>query len=192
MNNYSGLFLAESGEASRSELELATVGAVYSDGVSIIPDGQSSASQKHYTALTTGHALAAGDRIVVVKMSGSYIVLGRIRADSGDPGVSLVTTASEIVTAGTGWSIDSASFARWGHIAMLRIDMHTTQAMTTTPETVLATVVSGKRPKITAPCQVGFATDRIAIIQTNGNLQMNGYTLASGVSYTFMSVYLLA
>lgn len=52
---------------------LATVGGVYDDGLSLIFDGQSEASQKHYkrnTALT----FSAGQRVKIVKMSGTYIV----------------------------------------------------------------------------------------------------------------------
>lgn len=52
---------------------LATVGGVYDDGLSLIFDGQLEASQKHYkrnTALT----FSAGQRVKIVKMSGTYIV----------------------------------------------------------------------------------------------------------------------
>lgn len=52
---------------------LATVGAVYSDGISLIFDGQTSASAKHYKC-NTSVVFKAGDRVKVVKDSGTYIV----------------------------------------------------------------------------------------------------------------------
>ena len=55
---------------------LATVSSVASDGVHFVLDGQTAATQKGYKRLQTGEALAAGARIVVMKQSGTYIVLG--------------------------------------------------------------------------------------------------------------------
>lgn len=52
---------------------LATVGAVYSDGLSLIFDGQTAASQKHYKR-NTSITFSAGQRVKIVKMSGTYIV----------------------------------------------------------------------------------------------------------------------
>ena len=65
---------------SRStDLFLATVANVNSSGVTLILDGESEASTKRYKYMTSGYAEpAAGDRVVVMKMSGTYVVLGRI------------------------------------------------------------------------------------------------------------------
>ena len=52
---------------------LATVNAVYDDGLSLIFDGQTEASQKHYKR-NTAVTFAAGQRVKIVKMSGTYIV----------------------------------------------------------------------------------------------------------------------
>lgn len=52
---------------------LATVGAVYDDGLSIILDGQTEATTKHYKCNTSA-TFAAGDRVKVARISGSYIV----------------------------------------------------------------------------------------------------------------------
>ena len=229
----------------RTEFFLASVSSVSAAGVTIIPDGQTEATQKSYKVLVTGINLSSGDRVVVMRQSGTCVILGRIASGgsggetapantvlagpvSGDPaessfrslaaadipalstdiltsgtlpiarggtgqdGLDEITTASEIVTAGTGWAIDSASFARWGHIAMVRIDMHTTQAMTTTTDTVLAVVATGKRPKFAAPCQVWLSGSQVAVIKPNGNVCSTASSLSSGVSYTLLSVYLLA
>ena len=52
---------------------LATVGAVYSDGLSLILDGQTEATTKHYKR-NTAITFSAGQRVKVVKISGTYIV----------------------------------------------------------------------------------------------------------------------
>lgn len=53
--------------------ELATVGGVYSDGLTLIFDGQSEATQKHYKC-NTAVSFSVGDRVKVAKISGSYVV----------------------------------------------------------------------------------------------------------------------
>lgn len=52
---------------------LATVGAVYEDGLSLILEGQTEATTKHYKCNTSA-TFAAGDRVKVARISGSYIV----------------------------------------------------------------------------------------------------------------------
>lgn len=52
---------------------LATVGAVHDDGLSLILDGQTEATAKHYKCNTSA-TFAAGDRVKVARISGSYIV----------------------------------------------------------------------------------------------------------------------
>ena len=53
--------------------ELATVGAKYTDGLSLIFDGQSAASEKHYKC-NTSVTFQAGDRVKICRISGTYIV----------------------------------------------------------------------------------------------------------------------
>lgn len=52
---------------------LATVGAVYDDGLSLILEGQAEATTKHYRC-NTSVKFAAGDRVKVARISGSYVV----------------------------------------------------------------------------------------------------------------------
>ena len=52
---------------------LATVGAVYDDGLSLILEGQTEATTKHYRC-NTSVKFAAGDRVKVARISGSYVV----------------------------------------------------------------------------------------------------------------------
>lgn len=64
--------------SSVSTLILATVGSVSSSGITLRFSGQSEASEKKYKRLMTGQTLYAGDRVLVVKLSGTYVVLGKI------------------------------------------------------------------------------------------------------------------
>ena len=60
------------------QLLLATVGSASSSGVTLIFDGLGSPTQKRFKRLAAGPALAANDRVIVARMSGSYVVLGKI------------------------------------------------------------------------------------------------------------------
>lgn len=53
---------------------IARIGAVYDDGVTLIFPGATSPSEKHY--LTNAQAtFYAGDKVYIVKISGTYIVV---------------------------------------------------------------------------------------------------------------------
>lgn len=68
----------------------ASVGEVYEDGVSLIFPGEAAPSEKHYKVNTLG-TYAAGQRVKVIKDSGTYIVeypignLGGNGGEGGDP-----------------------------------------------------------------------------------------------------------
>ncbi|MPM70377.1 hypothetical protein SDC9_117332 [bioreactor metagenome] len=51
----------------------ATIGTVYTDGVTLIFDGQETESSKHYK-VNQAIAFSAGDRVKVAKISNTYIV----------------------------------------------------------------------------------------------------------------------
>ncbi len=53
--------------------DLATVGAVYPDGLSLIFDGGESESAKHYKC-NTAVTFQTGDRVKISKISGTYVV----------------------------------------------------------------------------------------------------------------------
>lgn len=65
---------------SSGQIGLATVGAKYADGVSLIFPGQTAATAKHYKC-NTAVTLAAGDRVLITRVSGSVVVICKI----GDP-----------------------------------------------------------------------------------------------------------
>lgn len=63
--------------ASPGQIGLATVGAKYTDGVSLIFPGQTAATAKHYKC-NTAVTLAAGDRVLIARVSGSVVVICKI------------------------------------------------------------------------------------------------------------------
>ena len=64
--------------AAVPEIYLGTVDGANSSGVEITLDGQSSALSKRYKMLLTGRTLTEGERVLILKMSGTYVVLGAI------------------------------------------------------------------------------------------------------------------
>lgn len=65
--------------ASVPEIYLGTVyGWNASGGILIKFDGQTEPTTKRYKMLNVSHAPKAGDRVLVLKLSGTYIVLGDI------------------------------------------------------------------------------------------------------------------
>lgn len=75
----------ESGQSSPATFFLATLASVStSEGVTIIPDGQTTVIPKKYKCLAGAGMLTAGDRVIVMKHSGTCVVLGKI----GVPGTS--------------------------------------------------------------------------------------------------------
>ena len=61
-----------------AEFYLATVTAYASTGVKILLDGQSEAMTKRYKMLQVGRPVAIGERVIVMKMSGTYVVIGAV------------------------------------------------------------------------------------------------------------------
>lgn len=57
---------------------IATVGVVSSAGVTLIFPGQTAATAKAYKRLDTGQALATGNTVLAVKVSGTYVIIGKL------------------------------------------------------------------------------------------------------------------
>lgn len=58
-------------------LSLATIGTKYTDGVSLIFPGQTEATAKHYRC-NPDIPFAAGNRVLIARVSGSYVVLCKV------------------------------------------------------------------------------------------------------------------
>ena len=76
------LFLAQAPETSLPEtvpeLYIGTVASVTGEGIELTLDGQTEPMQKKYRQLITGQALQEGARVLAVKISGTYVILGEI------------------------------------------------------------------------------------------------------------------
>lgn len=68
-------FFGSAGTVRRPEptRSFAKIGAVYTDGVSLIFDGETKATKKHYLC-NTSMTFKAGDRVKILAASGTYIV----------------------------------------------------------------------------------------------------------------------
>ena len=71
MNEYQEQKEAE--VAKHTESTFATVGEVFADGITLIFDGQTAASEKHYKC-NAFEVFAAGERVKIAKDSGTYVV----------------------------------------------------------------------------------------------------------------------
>lgn len=102
-----------------TEFFLATVAEVDDeDGISIIPEGQSAATAKKYKMLVTGADVpAAGDRVVVMKQSGTYVILGKIGVPSESGGGGSVTYPIAVDKGGTGATTAAAARTNLGAAA---------------------------------------------------------------------------
>ena len=79
INPFNRLLDRQEQQTGGADLLLATVAAVTSGGLTLIPDGETEATRKKYKYMTSAYpAPAAGDRVVVMRLSGTYVVLGRI------------------------------------------------------------------------------------------------------------------
>lgn len=75
MDNFLSPFV---GEVETSEqLFLATVGSVSSAGATLQINGEA-ATATGFKHVVTGQGLAAGDLVLVARVSGSYVILGKI------------------------------------------------------------------------------------------------------------------
>lgn len=82
-----------------SEFYIGTAADVSSAGVKILFDGQAAATEKRYKILNTGVQVAADDRVIVAKISGSYVVLGKIAyTQSGGGGGDYVEKSGDTMT----------------------------------------------------------------------------------------------
>lgn len=85
MENVDSIYTTEETTPEETEqvqdYQLATIGEVHEDGVTLIFDGEEEASEKHYK-VNVGATLEAGQRVVVQAIAGSYVVMFAV----GEPG----------------------------------------------------------------------------------------------------------
>ena len=71
------LFYPQADREAPEQLLLATVGSVNASGTTLAFNG-GTASTTRYKRVQTGQTLAAGDVVLVARISGSYVILGKI------------------------------------------------------------------------------------------------------------------
>lgn len=67
----------KSAAAPAGPLTIATVGAVSAEGVTLILPGASEPTQAHYPRLASA-TVAAGDIVIIARVSGAWVVLGKL------------------------------------------------------------------------------------------------------------------
>lgn len=183
----------EIGEISGGEFVLATVSSVDSSGVKLIFDGQTAASQKKYKLLKTGSQLSANDRVICMKMSGTYVVLGAITADGSGGGSTEIytTTISDILTAADyKTSYSEAAYYQVGKAASLyvygRVDYNISSS---NDWYTIINIKSGKRPKVKITTH--DANNYPIQFLTDGKVQIKG-TISIGTNLAFSATYNVA
>lgn len=122
---------------------------------------------------------------------------------SGQNDASLVTTASQVITAASGITINNAHFAQWGKVGMLWIDFTKTTTTSVPSDGNFAnfdigTIVSGKRPK----CSCTFVSTGDGAF-LSGSLGANGVmtvgaanpparTIAANSRFLISTTYVMA
>lgn len=189
-------------QTQQAQFFLATVDSVSSTGLTIIPDWQTTATQKRCKTMASAYPNpAVGDRVVVMKMSGTYVVLGALTAGevesilpiskggTGQSGIYKTNDASEILVANSGFTVVTAEYAQYGKVAMLRCQVTPDSAHTTASMLTPATLVSGKRPVYQA--MMGMYNTDVGYISTNGDLNVYGTMSLTTGRYGLYSTYLL-
>ena len=128
-----------------SSFLLAAVYSVNPDNsaVTLLLDGTDSPTQKYYKALTGAWPLVPDDRVIVLKMSGTYVVVGKIGGKPDDPDPPTYIAAPNTVFAGpaTGETSAEATFR-----ALTKDDIPGGGDVKTIIETVVANIMTPISP----------------------------------------------
>lgn len=114
--------------------------------------------------------------------------LALARGGSGQGSTGATNTIADIAAAASGCEITDAQYAWWGKVAMVRLVVKKTAAVSS-GTTTLCTMVSGKRPKYAAAAVRGWSN--AAMINTSGQVQVNG-AISAGESVRVYSTFILA
>lgn len=172
--------VAQSGEFSDSvsAASVAATGTV--SGASLSSTGAVSAASASVTGAVDAGSLTLGTALPVSE------------GGTGSTSVYKSTTVSQVISAASGRTVSSVSYASWGKVAMLSVTVSGFAASTGTQ--TVGTVVSGKRPVYAVyATAVTSAYAPYAQLATNGALTVYWSTAPSAsTGYTVRFVYLLA
>lgn len=146
---------------------LATVATADSNGITFIPDGQTAATQKRYKMIASGPMPVEGDRVVVMKHSGTCVVLGIIGMPDEPVGNEYVLKAGDTMTGALG--IKNVNYAVGGTPPSSNSYMPI--SFTDSADSTYAAVRGAIRPN----GNVGLFMQALRTI--NGNSVANGYSM---------------
>lgn len=141
-------------EGGNSSFLLAAVYSVNTENtaVTLLLDGTSTPTQKYYKALTGAWPLAPDDRVIVMKMSGTYVVVGKIGGKPDDPDPPTYIAAPNTVFAGPATGTESGE-ATFRALTADDIPGGGGEEMETVVETVVSNIITP-----TSPASVSEAT----------------------------------
>lgn len=174
----------------QAEFYLGTVVAwSNSTGVQIRLDGQDSAMTKRYKMLMMSQPPPkVGARVVVMKQSGTYIVMGEIGNPNAD--VFYSSTLSTFLTASEAFNATGGSIVVSGRVAEIYVNgIWTRTVSSTSAETTAFTLKSGYRPRITTAARAWRNAN--AILYYSGEMKFTG-AFTEGGGATFMATYIIA
>lgn len=103
-------------------------------------------------------------------------------------------TVSDIATPGaSNTTITSASYAQWGKVAMVHLVFTRTVNTGTNTDVLLATIISGKRPKTMSMAVVRYTgANAVGYIESTGSVRLNTPTsIPSGTQIVIDATYIL-
>lgn len=171
---------------------LATIAGVYDDGLTLRFDGETAAAQKHYKRLKSFVNAAEGQRVAVLNIGGSYLVLGEIGAASGSlddhPVGSLFFTSSwdnrPAVKFGGTWTQIKDKFI---------LGAGDTYANGANGGASAHTLVANEIPPLYTPTYFVGTGNGIKFASSDGNTVVNGNTLTGnggGQAFSIMPPYI--
>lgn len=73
------VFVPDQPAKNEESLQMATLGQhVTNRGWTLVLEGSSTPTQKYFKALSSAGTLASGNRVLVAKLSGTYVILGKV------------------------------------------------------------------------------------------------------------------
>lgn len=183
-------FLVKKDDRGKAEFYLATVTSWYSstNEAQIVLDGDDSAMTKKYKTICG--AVAVSSRVVVMKMSGTFVILGEIGGDGGSSTTYITTNISDIFSSiSSGFSVSEAVYVQNGKLAMFTALISSDSEGATFDWTTWATLKQGKRPAaiVVGNCQA----TTYCIVTTGGAIQFS-LKQSANANYRVSATFILA
>lgn len=197
--NYYSLY-TENGEIGTGETNVY----VGDDGISVggkiilTPDGNAKIYSLDLTD-TAGVASPDDNRLMKAKdiydelsqkVDTSLIPFAVPDGGTGQTGVEVTSTVSDVITASTNYTVTSMNFSKWGKVAQLTMKIKRSSAVTITSLTAIATLKSGYRPAHNAIAASPASAIDKCYVNESGVIYVTG-TLAANTEYSIFSTFIL-